>query len=75
MRDPLCSESYLLETIEFNREKIYNRKKEINESYRGVFAGNFGNLSFTGFVYYCTVYGKGVVCPCQRNFVGINVQT
>jgi len=29
MRDPLCSESYLLETIEFNREKIYNRKKEI----------------------------------------------
>ena len=29
MRDPLSSESYLLETIEFNREKIYNRKKEI----------------------------------------------
>jgi len=29
MRDPLCSESYLLETIEFDKEEICERKKKI----------------------------------------------
>ncbi|WP_027622847.1 PoNi-like cognate immunity protein [Acetivibrio clariflavus] len=29
MRDPLCSESYLLETIEFDKEAICERKKKI----------------------------------------------
>ena len=29
MRDPLCSESYLLETIEFDKEAICERKKRL----------------------------------------------
>ena len=31
MRDPLCSESYLLETIEFDKEAIDENKKDIVE--------------------------------------------
>lgn len=31
MRDPLCNESHLLETIEFYKEQIYETKEEITE--------------------------------------------